>query len=56
VKGAKEVEIRSTGYAKHCVMVMLYVVENGHELPPYIIPDCRMIMRSLLNMLLYVHK
>jgi hypothetical protein len=36
-KGAKEVKIRSTGYEKQCVTVMLCITADGHKLPPYII-------------------
>jgi hypothetical protein len=30
-KGAKEVKIRSTGYEKQCVMVMLCITADGHK-------------------------
>jgi hypothetical protein len=44
VKGVKEVEIRSTGYIKYFVMVMLSVIANYHKFPPYIIVHYNMIL------------
>lgn len=37
VKGAKEVKLRSTGYEKHRITVMLCVTADGKKLPAYII-------------------
>jgi hypothetical protein len=37
VQGVGEVKIRSTGYEKQHVMVMLCITADGHKLPPCVI-------------------
>jgi hypothetical protein len=46
VKGAGEVKIKSTGYEKQHVMVMLYIIADGHKLPPCVILSHNMIPKS----------
>jgi hypothetical protein len=43
-KGAREVKIRSTGYEKQRVMLMLCITADGHKVPPYIILNHRMLV------------
>jgi hypothetical protein len=45
-KGVKEVKIRSTGYEKQRVTVMLCITADGHKLPPYIILNCKTIPKN----------
>jgi hypothetical protein len=45
-KGANEVKIRSTGYEKQRVTVMLCITADGHKLPPYIILNSKTIPKN----------
>jgi hypothetical protein len=37
LKGGKQLTMKTTGYEKLCVAVMLCIIVNGNKLPPYII-------------------
>jgi hypothetical protein len=37
LKGEKQVAVKTTGYEKLCVPVMLCITVNGSKLPPYVI-------------------
>jgi hypothetical protein len=45
-KCAKEIKIRSTGYEKQLVMVMLCITADGHKLPPYVILNRKTIPKN----------
>lgn len=45
-RGAKEIKIKTTGYEKQRVTVMLCITADGHKLPPYLILNRKTIPKN----------
>jgi hypothetical protein len=45
-KGKKQVAMKTTGYKKLCVTVMLCITANGNKLPPYVILNRKTVAKE----------
>jgi hypothetical protein len=48
LKGKKQVAMKTTGYKKLHVTVMLYIIANGNKLPPNVILNRKTVAKEIL--------